>query len=209
MVDGRFGRITTQSINEAMTDPRIFWGGTALVLLSSYFLQEEIRERIEKYNIPYLFLLVDDINEPIIGRSFTHEMGEQVETFIYDLPEDIRYLHFCCDSGESRSAGLGAAWLRRMSCDRNDLTVWRSFKHPNPLIYRIMTEVLDVAVTPNELKFRIDLNNAVLHQAIEASYKKQTLTQNQEDVLQNIESEHERLRYLQRDLEMLMGQHTK
>ena len=169
IIDGRFGRLTTQSIKEAMLDPRIFWGGTALVILSSYGLPEEIQTRLETHKIPYLFLPADDVRETIAGRSFTPQMALQIKAFIDQLPEEIRYLHFCCDAGQSRSVALGAAWLRKLCADRNDLPVWMSLKQPNPLVYRIMAEVLGVAVTQDELEFRIHLNQAALRQAIDAS----------------------------------------
>lgn len=165
---GRFLMVKASSIKEALQDRHTFSKDTAVVMVSSYPLDEKIKERFDSSAVPYIFLQFDDVaDEHSCRTQFTGDMAVRIKCFIDSLPEERRYLSFLCDSGQSRSTALAAAFLRRCYCDRNDLKVFLNpYMKPNLLVYETMCKILNVPVAAHEVSFKKALCQNVLHYAI-------------------------------------------
>lgn len=134
---------------------------TAALLCSSY----PIREDVIVGKVEWLALRFDDTAIPRGPDSFTHQMGEDVRRFWDGLQGRTQTLYVCCDSGESRSAAIAAAILRRMG--ENDKPIWRNPRfHPNPLVYRVQCEAFGVGISTLGLRFRIWVNHREFRRAV-------------------------------------------
>ena len=111
-----------------------------------------------------LILRFDDITEARNPAAFSSSLAERIVAFVRELPKQYP-LFFCCDSGESRSAALAAAFLR--SCGGDEMRIWRDpHYHPNPLVYRLQCEALGTRVTEEEVAERRAVSENALADAI-------------------------------------------
>ena len=164
----RFLMVKASSIKEALQDRHTFSRDTAVVMVSSYPLDEKVKERFDSSAVPYIFLQFDDVEDEHSCRTqFTDDMAIQVKCFIDLLSEERCYLSFLCDSGQSRSPALAAAILRRCYTDRNDLKVFLNpHMKPNLQVYETMCKILNIPVEKHEITFRKALCQGALHYAI-------------------------------------------
>lgn len=175
----RFGRITIGSIREAIFhDPRAFWGGTAIIILSSY-PQDDLTNRLEQAAVPVCMLVFDDVITSN-GRCFTRQMAATIVSFLRTIAEDdaIRYIHIGCDSGVSRSSGCAASLLRRFGeADVSQSLFTSPYFQPNARVAEILSQELHVPFAPGELESLMEENKVAFQRAI----RKSRIIQNQEN----------------------------
>ena len=160
----RFGRLTVGSVKEMMADPRLYWK-TAVILLSSYPIEKSVQDHLNAQKIPWLALVCDDV-PGLSARAFTASMAWQIKNWV-DALQNVHILHFCCDSGISRSSSLASSWLYRFGETMQARSLWASpFYQPNPHIFVTMGKALGLQLEGmvNEL---IDLNRTALADAIQ------------------------------------------
>lgn len=167
----RFDRITIGSIREAILhDPRVFWGETAVIVLSSY-QQEDIIHRLKQADVPVCTLVFDDVITSN-GRCFTRQMASTIASFLRTIAENdtIRYIHIGCDSGVSRSSGCAASLLRRFGeADVSQSLFASPYFQPNARVAEILSQELQVPFALDELSGLIEENKLALQSAIQKS----------------------------------------
>ena len=175
----RFGRITIGSIREAILhDPRAFWGGTAIIILSSY-PQEDLINRLKQALVPCCMLEFDDVVTSN-GRCFTREMAATIVSFLRTIAEDesIRYIHIADDAGISRCAACGFCLLRRFEKHAMSHSLFTSpYFQPNARVAEILSQELHVPFAPGELESLMEENKVAFQRAI----RKSRIIQNQEN----------------------------
>ena len=154
----RFERITIGSIQEAIVqDPRVFWGGTAAIVLSSY-PQEDLINRLQQADVPVCMLIFEDTaadNE----RSFTTQMAATIVSFLRSIAEDdtIRYIHIGCDSGGSRASGCAASLLRSFGKIEMSRSLFASpYFRPDARVTERLCRELQVPFAPGELELLME-----------------------------------------------------
>lgn len=107
--------------------------------------------------IAYAFEKYDDVEQPIFGRALTERQAERFARFLERLPRDVEMIYCCCDSGMSRSAAVAAVVCRFYHLD--DRWIWNSpHYHPNTLVFRMLSEALDMPVPESELERLVQCN---------------------------------------------------
>lgn len=121
---------------------------------------------IEKVHcIPYVFRQYEDLDYECPGRSFSQSDAAAFAEFTKHLTNGVDTLYCCCDAGESRSPAVTAAVMRYFGLD--DMQVWRNpHYHPNMLVFEMLTTVLGIAVSNEEIDFRFYTNQKVFQDAI-------------------------------------------
>ena len=134
---------------------------SASILNSSYPIQTE-----KLGPIPYVFCQYDDVEREIPGRSFPLRNGAlAVAAFIRSLDDKITDLYCCCDGGCRRSAAVACSVMRYWGMD--EFSVWGNPAYePNPLVYKMMCEVLGVPVTDQEVNMRVATSRLALKNSI-------------------------------------------
>lgn len=128
------------------------------VCCSSYPID---RDRLP--NIPLLCLQFDDIQNEHSNRTFTVQIAKEIGAFVAQHQDCD--LYFCCDSGESRSAALAAAFARFYRLD--EMSIWKDpHYHPNPLVYRLQCQALDMRLSKLGLRMRMHRNKRAFRVAI-------------------------------------------
>ena len=102
--------------------------GSAAVLCTLNQIPTEQLAGINYIHVPFIDVL--DKKRP---DAFTEEKARVIRQFVDELPEEIM-LFFCCDSGQSRSTALAAAFKRYLGQDER--VIWDDVRyHPNRLVY--------------------------------------------------------------------------
>lgn len=131
---------------------------SAAVCCSSYPIY---RDRLP--NIPLLCLQFDDIQNVYNDRAFTVHMVNEIGEFVAQHQDCD--LHFCCDSGESRSAALAAAFARFYRTD--EMSIWKDpHYHPNLLVYRFQYQALGMKLSKFGLRMRTYRNKRAFRAAV-------------------------------------------
>lgn len=100
--------------------------------------------------IPYVFAVYRDIDYEGSG-AFSDLDAVRFAAFIKNLPPKTHTVFCCCDAGQSRSPGVGAAAGRYLGIDMRD-SVWRNPHYkPNMLVFEKLCAALGVPVTDEEL----------------------------------------------------------
>ncbi len=109
-----------------------------------------------------------DVSDPQAADALRADTAQTIAAFVERLPPGLDTLFVCCDSGESRSAAMAAALLRRRG--ENERRIWQNpHYHPNPLVYRRLCAAFGLAVSEAELNALAALNRDALRRTIEAS----------------------------------------
>ncbi len=99
--------------------------------------------------IPYIFAVYRDIDYEGPG-AFSDLDAARFAAFIKNLPSDTDTVFCCCDAGQSRSPGVGAAVSRHFGADATD-TIWRNPNfNPNFLVFIKLCDKLGVPVDDDE-----------------------------------------------------------
>ena len=108
--------------------------GSAAVLCTLNQIRTEQLEGITYVHVPF----VDVLNKKH-PDAFTAEKASHIKSFVDGLPQDLT-LFFCCDSGQSRSTALAAAFKRYLGQDER--VVWDDVRYcPNRLVYAVQCRV--------------------------------------------------------------------
>lgn len=148
----------TKALCEAMLKNGGAESTSIAVCCSSYPID---RDRLP--NIPLLCLQFDDIQNEHSNRAFTVQMAKEIGAFVARHRDCD--LYFCCDSGESRSAALAAAFARFYRLD--EMLIWKDpHYHPNPLVYRMQCQALGMRLPKLSLRMRMYRNKRAFRVAI-------------------------------------------
>jgi hypothetical protein len=129
------------------------------ILCSSYGVQEA------KVPVPHIVEIFNDVDREIPGRSLSTEAANRIAGFIRNIGPEIEVVYVCCDSGISRSSAIAAAVCRYFGIP--DDTIWENPRYqPNPLVFQMLCECLDIPVEDALLDFLIGTNRQAFHNAI-------------------------------------------
>lgn len=114
--------------------------------------------------IPYLHVSFADVTDASREDAFRLEQARQIRAFVDGLG-DTTELYFCCDSGESRSAALAAAWMHYSG--QNEMIIWKNVHyHPNELVYYLQSIACELPITREDAHEMAEYNRMLFHKAI-------------------------------------------
>ena len=135
-------------------------GGKAALISTSFDVPRGLPEGLDCVILHY-----DDIDREIPGRSLSDGDAGRAADFIRGHIRFQGVLYCCCDSGVSRSSAMAAAATRFLG--RDDLLIWRDPRFsPNPLVCAAVCRSLGLALSDEELDFRLELSRRALRDAI-------------------------------------------
>lgn len=112
-----------------------------------------------------LLLRFSDFIDAKRPDAFTQYQAEQIRDFLRANP-NYGDIFICCDSGESRSPAIVAAFMR--STGESDLEIWQNPEyHPNPYVYTIMCKALGIEVDSSEVNDRVKISRAAFREQVE------------------------------------------
>ena len=115
-------------------------------------------------DIQYLHVPFADVTDEARPDAFRMEQAIQIRAFL-DNFKNARELYFCCDSGESRSAALAAAWMHYSKQD--EMRIWKNIKyHPNELVYYLQSVACGLPITKEDARELAEYNRLLFHNAI-------------------------------------------
>ena len=118
----------------ALNGERKLPAGSAAVLCTMNPVKGQLLEGVR-----YIHLEFADVLDPKRPDIFTREHGLQIKAFVDGLPEHTP-LFFCCDSGQSRSTALAAAFKRYLHQDEG--VIWEDARYrPNRWIYSLQCKI--------------------------------------------------------------------
>lgn len=130
-----------------------------VILCTSYEVQDF------RIPIPHITEKFDDVDREIIGRSLSHEAACRIAHFIKKIDPGVEIVYVCCDSGMSRSSAIAAVVHRYYAL--SDKEIWESpHYHPNPLVFKMVSECLNMPVDDVLLDRLITINRMAFRNAI-------------------------------------------
>lgn len=130
------------------------------ILSSSYSVQEA------KIPIPHITEIYDDVDREIPGRSLSTAAAHRIANFIKGVDPHVKTVYVCCDSGMSRSSAIAAVVHRFYGI--SDSAIWGSpHYHPNPFVFRLVSECLDMPVDDALVDRLIAINRLSFKNAIQ------------------------------------------
>lgn len=134
-------------------------GNAVAILCSSYEVQDS------RIPIPHIVEIFDDVDQDIPGRSLSREAALRISPFIKQIDSEIETVYVCCDSGMSRSSAISAVVHRYFAISDKD--IWESpHYHPNPFVFRMISEFLNMPVDDEQLDRLITINRLAFRNAI-------------------------------------------
>lgn len=114
--------------------------------------------------IQYLHVSFADVTDSTRPDAFRLEHARQIRAFL-DNHRDAADIYFCCDSGESRSTALAAAWMHYTNQD--EMKIWKNIRyHPNELVYYLQSMACDLDITKDDARELAEYNRMLFHKAI-------------------------------------------
>lgn len=114
--------------------------------------------------IQYLHASFADVTDGSRPDAFQMEQAIQIRAFLDELKEATE-LYFCCDSGESRSPALAAAWMHYSQQD--EMRIWKNIRyHPNELVYYLQSIACGLPITREDAHEFAEYNRLLFHQAV-------------------------------------------
>ena len=115
-------------------------------------------------DIKYLHVPFADVTDESRPDAFQMEQAIKIRTFL-DEQKDATELYFCCDSGESRSTALAAAWIHYS--EQDEMGIWKNIKyHPNELVYYFQSIACGLPITREDVHELAEYNRVLFHKAI-------------------------------------------
>ncbi len=115
-------------------------------------------------DIKYLHISFADVTDESRTDAFRMEQAIQIRSFLDNL-KNATELYFCCDSGESRSTALAAAWMHYS--EQDEMKIWKNIKyHPNELVYYIQSVACGLPITKEDAHELVEYNRLLFHNAI-------------------------------------------
>lgn len=95
-------------------------------------------------------------------------LAKKIHDFINTIDFNKYKLYICCDSGESRSATVACAILRKYK--ENENMIWKDYNyHPNILVYDILCKEFGLRNSKLRLKYKKYINKKALRDKINKS----------------------------------------
>lgn len=114
--------------------------------------------------VSYLHVSFADVTDESRSDAFRPEQARQIREFL-DAQTKATELYFCCDSGESCSTALAAAWMHY--CEQDEMKIWKNIRyHPNELVYYLASIACGLPITRNDAKELATYNRLLFHKAI-------------------------------------------
>jgi len=136
--------------------------------VSAVLCTTDLIDTLKMTGIEFLHVSFADVTDEARHDAFQMEQAMQIRTFLDNL-HGIKELYFCCDSGESRSAALAAAWMHYS--DQDEMRVWKNIKyHPNELVYYLQSVACGLPVTRRDAMELAEYNRKLFHKAISRQY---------------------------------------
>lgn len=115
-------------------------------------------------DIQYLHVSFADVTDEARPDAFRIEQARQIRAFL-DNRKEATELYFCCDSGESRSTALAAAWMHYS--EQDEMRIWKNIKfHPNELVYYLQSVAFGLLITKEDAHELVEYNRLLFHNAI-------------------------------------------
>lgn len=119
-------------------------------------------------DIQYLHVSFADVTDEARPDAFRIEQARQIRAFL-DNQKEAMELYFCCDSGESRSTALAAAWMHYS--EQDELRIWKNIKyHPNELVYYLQSVACGLPITREDARELAEFNRILFRDAILRQY---------------------------------------
>ena len=115
-------------------------------------------------DIQYLHVSFADVTDESRSDAFRIEQARQIRAFL-DNRKEATELYFCCDSGESRSTALAAAWMHYS--DQDEMKIWKNIRyHPNELVYYLQSIACELPITRKDAHELAEYNGLLFHNFI-------------------------------------------
>lgn len=115
-------------------------------------------------DVKYIHISFADVTDESRTDAFRMEQAIQIRSFLDHL-KNVTELYFCCDSGESRSAALAAAWMHYS--EQDEMKIWKNIKyHPNELVYYLQSVAFGLPITRDDAQEFAEYNRLLFHNAI-------------------------------------------
>lgn len=138
-----------------MADP----SGVAAVLCTTGSINESKLAGISYLHVPFA-----DITDASKSDAFQLEQARQIRGFL-DRQTQATEFYFCCDSGESRSTALAAAWMHYS--EQDEMKIWKNVRyHPNELVYYLQSIACDLPITRTDAQELAEYNRMLFQRAI-------------------------------------------
>lgn len=119
-------------------------------------------------DIKYLHVSFADVTDESRPDAFRMEQAMKIRAFLDEL-KDATALYFCCDSGESRSTALAAAWMHYS--EQDEMRIWKNIKyHPNELVYYLQSIACGLSITREDAHELAEYNRKLFSSAILCQY---------------------------------------
>lgn len=115
-------------------------------------------------DIQCLHVSFADVTDESRSDAFRIEQARQIRAFL-DNQKEATEIYFCCDSGESRSTALAAAWMHYS--EQDEMRIWKIIKyHPNELVYYLQSVACGLPITRDDAHELAEYNRLLFHNAI-------------------------------------------
>lgn len=114
--------------------------------------------------IKYPHVSFADVTDESRPDAFRMEQAMNIRAFL-DEQKDATELYFCCDSGESRSTALAAAWMHYS--EQDEMRIRKNIKyHPNELVCYFRSIACGLPITREDAHELAKYNRVLFHKAI-------------------------------------------
>ncbi len=154
--------LRVSSIKNAEYDLQKTNNNVKVIIISSY-------DKDIKFILPEnkLILNFEDTEIPS-QNAFNLMLAKKIHDFINTIDFNKYKLYICCDSGESRSAAVACAILRKYK--ENENMIWKDYNyHPNILVYDILCKEFGLRNSKLRLKYKKYINKKALRDKINKS----------------------------------------
>lgn len=123
-------------------------------------------------NVAFLHVKFADVISRTHPDRFTVEQAKQILSFVDQLGPGITDLYFCCDSGESRSTALAAAFMRYLG--QSQLVVWKNPQyHPNGYVYSVQCKACGMLLPQLYVRHLEKVNQRAFRKQIRLARRKE------------------------------------
>ena len=132
----------------------------AVAVVSSAYEVEE-----DRLTVPHIAEIYEDLDMGVPGRSLSREAAMRMAQFIKCIPKTTQTVLCACNAGQCRSTAVAAAIHLYFGMD--DMHIWENPAYqPNPWVFTLLCEALDIPMTDNMLDFRTETNHYAFRKAI-------------------------------------------
>ena len=119
----------------------------------------------ERLTVAHIVEIYEDLDTDVPGRSLSREAADRIATFIREIPVTTQRILCACNAGQCRSTAVAAALHLYYGMD--DMPIWENPAYkPNPLVFCLLCQSLDIVMTDEMLDFRLETNYHAFRNAI-------------------------------------------